>query len=427
MSRVIVIGGGAAGMMAAYTAAANGNAVTLLEKNEKLGKKIYITGKGRCNFTNACDFETFQNNIVTNPKFMFSSLKAFTPQDMIDFLENAGCATKVERGNRAFPLSDHASDVTAAIHRKMKEVGVKVELNTEVLDISKVEPEGDAEAAFTAPRFQLSCKSLKDGKRRVYGADSVIVATGGLSYPSTGSTGDGYQFAESFGLKNNPCNAALVPLNTAEKDYEELQGVSLKNVSVRMWADERKKPIMDTEPGELLFTHFGLSGPLILSASSIAAGYMQKGSSLRLEMDLKPALTEEMLDARILRDFEEARNMNISNALGKLLISSLRPVVLRRAGIDPEKKVRDITREERVKLVEVVKHMDYHITGTRGYNEAIVTHGGIAVSEINPKTMECKKVPGLYFVGEVLDVDAFTGGFNLQIAWSTGVAAGNAV
>ena len=472
MSEIIVIGGGAAGMMAAIAAAENGGRVRLLEKNEKLGKKIYITGKGRCNYTNDCDFSTFIGNVVTNPRFMYSSLRAFTPQDMTELLEANGCRTKVERGNRAFPASDHASDVTAALARRMKQLKVRVELDTEVLKVEQSvnremytavkaenacekvkEPlSGNAskesrEAINAEPgetRFKITAMSGRSKKRSVYGADRVIVATGGLSYPSTGSTGEGYRIAKDLGLSCSKLSPALVPLTVAETDYEELQGVSLKNVSVRLYAGSGKL-LMDSEPGELLFTHFGLSGPLILSASSLAAadtaagnivcdnntdhgiGNLEKNNGrLRLEIDLKPALTDEMLDQRLLRDFEDSMNMNIANALSKLLISALRPVILRRAGIAEEKKVRDITREERRRLVRAIKHMEYTVTGTRGYNEAIITHGGVSVSEINPKTMESKKVPGLYFAGEVLDVDAYTGGFNLQIAWSTGHAAGQA-
>ena len=458
MTEILVIGGGAAGMMAALTAAEKNTAahVTLLEKNEKLGKKIYITGKGRCNFTNACDFNTFISNVVTNPKFMYSSLRAFAPEDMIEFLEASGCPTKVERGNRAFPESDHASDVTAALARRMKAAGVEVKLETEVLGIEQIpaaNTSGVDQSTNTAnvnaadpvssagfsPRFRILTKDRKTGRKQIRKADAVIIATGGLSYPSTGSTGDGYRFAEELGLESTAREAALVPLETAEDDYRELQGVSLKNVSVKMTLHTpgaKEKILYESEPGELLFTHFGLSGPLILTASSIAANYLKDSGSrdsagknmtgLTVSIDLKPALTEEMLDARVLRDFEEARNQHILNALGKLLISSLRPVVLNRAGIPEDKKVRDITREERIRLVHTIKNMEYTVTGNRGYNEAIVTHGGVAVSEINPKTMESRKIPGLYFAGEVLDVDAFTGGFNLQIAWSTGRAAGNA-
>ena len=411
---IIVIGGGAAGMSAAIAAAESGCTVTLLEKNEKLGKKIYITGKGRCNYTNACDFNTFTENVVSNPKFMYSSLRAFGPSDITRLLEDNGCRTKVERGNRAFPLSDHASDVTAALKRRMTTLGVKIRLNTQVADI---------ELADKADSFIVRAKDMLNGKTALYSADKLIIATGGLSYPSTGSTGDGYDFAEHFGLKVAPTRPALVPFEAAEEDCRILQGVSLKNVSAVI-SLENGKTIYDSEPGELLFTHFGLSGPLMLSASSLASRYLEGGSRLRLEIDLKPALSEEQLDQRILRDFELVPNANIMNALNKLLIASLRPIILRRSGIAPDKKVRDITKKEREALVHVIKALTFTLTGTSGYNEAIITQGGVSVKELNPKTMEVKKVPGLYFAGEVLDVDAYTGGFNLQIAWSTGRAAG---
>ena len=401
-------------MSAAIAAAESGCTVTLLEKNEKLGKKIYITGKGRCNYTNACDFNTFTENVVSNPKFMYSSLRAFGPSDITRLLEDNGCRTKVERGNRAFPLSDHASDVTAALKRRMTTLGVKIRLNTQVTDI---------ELADKADSFIVRAKDMLNGKTALYSADKLIIATGGLSYPSTGSTGDGYDFAEHFGLKVAPTRPALVPFEAAEEDCRILQGVSLKNVSAVI-SLENGKTIYDSEPGELLFTHFGLSGPLMLSASSLASRYLEGGSRLRLEIDLKPALSEEQLDQRILRDFELVPNANIMNALNKLLIASLRPIILRRSGIAPDKKVRDITKKEREALVHVIKAMTFTLTGTRGYNEAIITQGGVSVKELNPKTMEVKKVPGLYFAGEVLDVDAYTGGFNLQIAWSTGRAAG---
>ena len=401
-------------MSAAIAAAESGCTVTLLEKNEKLGKKIYITGKGRCNYTNACDFNTFTENVVSNPKFMYSSLRAFGPSDITRLLEDNGCRTKVERGNRAFPLSDHASDVTAALKRRMTTLSVKIRLNTQVADIK---------LADKADSFIVRAKDMLSGKTALYSADKLIIATGGLSYPSTGSTGDGYDFAEHFGLKVAPTRPALVPFEAAEEDCRILQGVSLKNVSAVI-SLENGKTIYDSEPGELLFTHFGLSGPLMLSASSLASRYLEGGSRLRLEIDLKPALSEEQLDQRILRDFELVPNANIMNALNKLLIASLRPIILRRSGIAPDKKVRDITKKEREALVHVIKALTFTLTGTRGYNEAIITQGGVSVKELNPKTMEVKKVPGLYFAGEVLDVDAYTGGFNLQIAWSTGRAAG---
>ena len=418
MSEVIVIGGGAAGMMAAYAAASNGHRVCLLEKNEKLGKKIYITGKGRCNFTNACDFPDFIGNIVSNPRFMYSSGREFGPQDMIAFLEDSGCRTKTERGNRAFPLSDHASDVTKALEKRMDKAGVRVMLKTEVKEITK---------DLSSGRFRVHT-----AKNRILLADAVIVCTGGLSYPSTGSTGDGYRFASEFGLRVNPCSPALVPLSIQETDAAALQGVSLKAVSVKIHetgadGSVKKKAVYESEPGELLFTHFGLSGPLILKASSLITKGLSEGKRYRLSIDLKPGLTPEMLNDRILRDLEVRQNMQIENALDKLLIAALRPLVLERAGIDPAKRVRDLQKQERIRLACVIKDLVFTVDGTRGYMEAVITQGGVSVKDVDPKTMEAKQCPGLYFAGEVLDVDAFTGGFNLQIAWSTGHAAGSSI
>ena len=420
--RVAVIGGGAAGMSAAIAAAEQGALVTLIEKNEKLGKKIYITGKGRCNYTNACDFNTFIENIVSNPKFMYSSLRAFGPQDMTALLEEAGCRTKTERGNRAFPASDHASDITAALQRRMKALGVEVKLNTEAVKIESADASHSSETEETIAYKVTLCSAL-NGRKSIYTADRVIIATGGLSYPSTGSTGDGYSFAEGLGLEVTKTRPALVPLEILEEDCGRLQGVSLKNVTVSISLDSGKN-IYESETGELLFTHFGLSGPLILSASSLVGRYIDGGEKLRLMIDLKPALSTELLDRRILRDLEAAPNSNIINALGKLLISSLRPVILGRCNIAYEKKARDISRNEREILAREIKAFTFTVTGTRGYNEAIITQGGVAVKELDPKTMGAKKSKGVYFAGEVLDVDAYTGGFNLQIAWSTGRAAG---
>ncbi len=411
MSHIIVIGGGAAGMMAAYTAATRGHSVLLLEKNEKLGKKIYITGKGRCNLTNARDFPVFIENIVSNRRFMYSSGRAFGPGDMISLLEKTGCQVVVERGSRVFPASGHASDVTKALERRLKEAGVRIELETEAVRILSRKPGG----------FHVIV--LQKGSKRELPADSVIVCTGGLSYPSTGSTGDGYRFAKDAGLDIRPCAPALVPL-TVNEDCSGLQGVSLKNVSIRISEASGGKTVYESEPGELLFTHFGLSGPLILTASSLITGGISSGKRYLLYIDLKPGLSSEKLDDRLLRDFQDRQNMQVENALGKLLIASLRPVIVQRAGIDPMKRVRDLTKKERVRLAEVIKNLSFTISGTRGYSEAVITQGGISTSEIDPKTMECKRCPGLYFAGEVLDVDAFTGGFNLQIAWSTGHAAG---
>ncbi len=433
-------------MMAAYTAAAGGHHVRLLEKNEKLGKKIYITGKGRCNFTNACDFPVFLKNIVSNPRFMYSAGQAFLPEDMVAFLEEAGCRTKVERGSRAFPASDHASDVTKALEQKMRAAGVEILLHTEVITVEKdtvplESTSADMNAAEDGfcregrPAFRVTARQVTNGHRAVFKADAVIVCTGGLSYSSTGSTGDGYRFAREAGLSVKDCVPALVPLCTKEDDYIPLQGVSLKNVSVRIIEPEgasgRKKKNKDvmweSEPGELLFTHFGLSGPLVLTASSLVSRGLSEDRTYFLEIDLKPGMNEEMLDNRILRDLENAQNMLLENALGKLLIASLRPVILKRAEISEEIRVRDLSREQRLRLVHEIKHMRYQLSGTRGFQEAIITQGGVDVKEIHPGTMESKKCPGLYFAGEVLDVDGFTGGFNLQIAWATGHAAGSAV
>ena len=413
----MIIGGGAAGMTAAAAAAENGCRVILLEKNEKLGKKIYITGKGRCNFTNACDINTFLENIIANPKFMYSSLRAFGPNEMIDFLEENGCPTKVERGQRAFPLSDHASDVTKALEKCMRENGVDIELNTEVRKVDALE-DGSG--------YAVTVVNVKNGKRKVYHADSLIIATGGLSYPSTGSTGDGYRFAESFGLTVKPLAPALVPVTVEEADAARLSGVSLKNVTITALDIETGKQVYESDTGEMLFTHFGLSGPLILSFSAKLSHELEEGKKYRLSIDLKPGLTREKLDERILRDFDEAKNTDIQNAISKLIISSLRLPVLKQAGIDPHKKVRDIKRAEREALSDSIKGLSFTVNGTRGYNEAVVTSGGVSIKEIDPKTMEVKGHPGLYFAGEVVDVHGYTGGFNIGVAAAMGHAAGMA-
>ena len=412
-------------MMAAYAAASGGHRVRLLEKNEKLGKKIYITGKGRCNVTNACDLQTYINNVVSNPKFMYSAFRALEPDALMSLIESAGTELKTERGNRVFPVSDHASDITKALTLLMRNAGAEVLLNTEVKDIRiKDDIPGSANAVSPGAERGFEVIAEQGKYRRVFAANAVIVCTGGLSYPSTGSTGDGYRWAERFGLPLVKCTPALVPLTVESgmlQETEELQGVSLKNVAVRI-----PEAGFD-EQGEMLFTHFGLSGPLILSASSLISRKLSEGKHFQLEIDLKPALDEETLDKRILRDFESARNQSIGNALAGLLISSLRPVILRRCGIDPVKKVHDISREERSRLVSVIKHLSYTVTGTRGFNEAIITQGGVSVGAVNAKTMECRNIPGLYFAGEVLDVDAYTGGFNLQTAFSMGFAAGSSL
>ena len=413
MSHVIVVGGGAAGMFAAIAAAKNGHQVTLYEKNEKLGKKIFITGKGRCNITNAADMEELFDAVVTNSKFLYSSFYGYTNQNVIDFFEDAGVPVKIERGNRVFPISDLSSDVIRALEREMKKVGVKVCLNTEV---KSVEAEKD----------KFNKVVLKDTTTQT--ADACIVATGGLSYRSTGSTGDGFRFAENVGHKVTQCFPSLVPMETKEPWICELQGLSLRNVEAKI-LDGKKELYKDF--GEMLFTHFGVSGPLIISASSyVGKKFMDKNGQkkeLTLEIDLKPALTEEQLDQRVLRDFEENHNRQFKNAITKLFPTKLIPVMLELGGIDPEKKVNSIEKEERKQFVHLIKHFRMTLTGLRDYPEAIITKGGVNVKEIDPGTMESKLVKGLYFAGEVLDLDALTGGFNLQIAWSTGYAAGNAI
>lgn len=412
MKKIIVIGGGAAGMAAAIAAAENGCAVTIYEKNEKLGKKIYITGKGRCNVTNDCDMEGLFDSVVTNSRFLYSAFYGFTNQDMKDFLEANGCHVKVERGNRVFPVSDRASDVTSALARRLRELHVKVELNQGVRELWL--EDGVLKGVI------LAQSGNERGKKDSYiAADAVIVATGGLSYPTTGSTGDGYRFAEAAGHKVTELSPALVPFET-EEDVKELQGLSLRNVEAAVLNGKKE---VYREFGEMLFTHYGVSGPVLLSASSYAAKKLKKGP-LTLVIDLKPALSMEQLDARILRDFEAEKNKQFKNALNHLYPSKLIPVIIRRSGVEPDKQVNAVTKEERRRLAEVTKHFTLTLTGLRGFNEAIITQGGVTVKEVNPSTMESKKLPGLYFAGEVLDLDAVTGGYNLQIAWSTGVLAG---
>lgn len=390
-------------MMASVFAARQGVETHVYEKNEKLGKKLYITGKGRCNLTNACDMEELFASVKSNPKFLYSAFYGFTNQDTMDFFEQEGLRIKTERGNRVFPESDRSADVLDTLRRAMKKAGVHVHLHTEVKRIYQ------SDGQF--------CLELSDaGDVRT---DKVIVATGGISYESTGSTGDGYRFAEHFGLKmTEPC-PSLVPFNIKEEFVKELQGLSLKNVSIRIL--DGKKVLYEAF-GEMLFTHFGVSGPLILTASSTCARKIRE-KQLKLILDLKPALTMEQLDARVRREFEDARNKQFKNVIPAFFPAKLVPVMLNLSGIAPDKKANEITREERQSFLRCMKELELTVTGLRGYNEAIITKGGVSVKEVNPATMESKKVPGLYFVGEVLDVDAVTGGFNLQIAWSTAVAA----
>lgn len=405
MKNILIIGGGAAGMMAAVHAARNGADVTLYEKNEKLGKKIYITGKGRCNFTNACDMEQLFEAVQSNPKFLYSSFYSYTNEQVIDFFEELGMHTKIERGERAFPYSDHASDVIYALEREMKRLGVRIYLNTKV-----------SEVQVKNERF---CQLLLANGTKAAG-DACIITTGGLSYPTTGSTGDGYRFAEKMGHRITELRPALVPIEVKEWYAKELQGLSLRNVTARI-SDEKK--VLYEEFGEMLFTHYGVSGPLILSASSRIGERLQT-HPLELSIDLKPALSKEQLDQRVQREFQENQNRQFKNAIDSLFPSKLRPVMIELSGIPEEKKVHDITKEERLAFVDRIKNFRMTLTGLRGYNEAIITAGGISVKEVDPGTMESKLVPGVYFAGEVLDLDARTGGFNLQIAWSTGYLAG---
>lgn len=409
MSKVLVVGGGASGMFAAIWAAKNGHSVSVYEKNDRLGRKLFITGKGRCNITNACeDIEALFQSVISNPKFLYSGFYGFTNQDAINFFEELGVSTKVERGDRVFPLSDHSSDVIRGLEWELKRLGVEIHFQSKVKSIKTKED------CFEA--------ILLEGGKRIEG-DACIVATGGLSYPITGSTGDGLKFAKDLGLQITECMPALVPMTTEESWVPSLQGLSLRNVNVQIF--DGKKKIYD-EFGEMLFTHYGVSGPLILSASSYV-GKKIKNHSLKMCIDLKPALSKEQLDRRLLREFEENKNKQFHNSIGSLFPSKLVPVMLELSGIDPYKKVNVISKEERQNFVELIKHLELTLTGLRDYNEAIITKGGVKVKEIDPGTMESKKIPGLYFVGEVLDLDALTGGFNLQIAWSTAYAAGNSI
>ena len=408
MSRVIVIGGGAAGMMAAYAAASCGHSVVLLEQNEKLGKKLFITGKGRCNVTNACEREKLFENVVSNPKFLYSAFSEFDNGDLMELLRRAGCPLKVERGERVFPVSDHASDVTAALTRLLKEGGVEVRLRVKVKEISAA----DGRVTGVLPA---------DGQ--YIRADAVVLATGGLSYPTTGSRGDGHRIAEGLGHTLKTCTPALTPMETAEQWCTSLQGLSLKNVTLTMRCGGKQ---IWSGFGEMLFTHFGISGPLVLSASSYY-GKCKDKTAVTAAVDLKPALTMEQLDRRILRDFEENRNKQFKNVIGSLYPSRLVPVMILLSGIDGEKKIHEVTRQERSRLAEVTKNLTMRVTGLRDFMEAIITQGGVRVKEVNPSTMESKIVQGLYPVGELLDLDAVTGGFNLQIAWSTGYLAGRSI
>ena len=412
MNKIIVIGGGPAGMFAAIAAAESGSQVTLLEKNEKLGKKLFITGKGRCNITNAGDMDNLFANVMTNAKFLYSAFYAYDNEQVIDFFERNGLRTKKERGNRVFPVSDHSSDVIATLQKVMREKKVKVMLHTQVNRLLVETSVGDESKSI------VTGVQLTDGTSMQ--ADAVIVATGGFSYQTTGSTGDGYRFAKEMGHTVTDIHPSLVPFLAKEGYVQQMQGLALKNVEVRIL---NGKKLLYQEFGEMLFTHFGVSGPLLLSASAAIKPSLTAGE-LSMFIDLKPALTEEQLDHRLLREFEEAKNKQFKNSIGGLFPAKMIPVMLEISGIDPEKKVNEITKEERRHFIGLIKAFPVTLCGLRDFNEAIITKGGVKVKEVNPSTMESKLVSGLYFCGEVLDLDAMTGGYNLQIAWSTGYLAG---
>lgn len=409
MKNVIVVGGGAAGMMAAITASENGHKVTLIERNEKLGKKIFITGKGRCNVTNACDTNDFFNSCISNPKFLYSSLYGFDSSFVMNFFEENGCHLKIERGDRVFPVSDHSSDIIKCLEKVLIEKHVKILKNTYVTEVICSNQSEDK---------AVSGVKLKDGTS--ISCDAIILCNGGKSYSTTGSDGNGYIIASKLGHTITMLKPALVPLTVKEEYCHELMGLSLKNVNLLIKQNNKE---LYNAFGEMLFTHFGISGPLVLSASSYLTK-LKNFDNVKAYIDLKPALTIEQLDKRVLRDFDEMKNKQFKNAVSSLLPSKLIPVVIDLSMIDSSKSVNEITKEERLSFVKLLKEFPLSITGTRDFNEAIITSGGVNVKEVNPKTMESKLVKGLYFAGEILDLDALTGGFNLQIAWSTGHQAG---
>lgn len=414
--KVIVIGGGPAGMMAAITSAENGNEVILLEKNKGLGKKLLITGKGRCNITSSLPMEDFIKNTPGNGMFLYSAYNKFTNQDIISFLKKQGLDVKEERGNRIFPVTDKSQDVLNCFEKKLKNLkNVKIMYEMPVSEILINE-----EKRITG----VKCKN-----GAIINAEKVILATGGKSYPLTGSTGDGYEMAKKLGHTITKIKPSLVPLETYEQDlHRSLQGLSLRNVKIKM-VDTCKNKTIYEDFGEMLFTHFGVSGPVILSGSAHLVRYknideLLKNKKIKLLIDLKPALTEEKLNDRILRDFEDFKNKNFKNSLDKLLPQKLIPVIIERSGINPDKQVNSITKQERIQIVKLLKEFDVTIKNFRRIEDGIITAGGISIKEVNPKTMESKLISGLYFAGEILDVDSYTGGFNLQIAYSTGFVAG---
>lgn len=414
--KVVVIGGGPAGMMAAITSAENGNEVILLEKNKSLGKKLLITGKGRCNITSSLPMEDFIKNTPGNGMFLYSAYNKFTNQDIIRFLNEQGLEVKEERGNRVFPVTDKSQDVLNCFEKKLKS-----------LKNVKIMYEMPASEILVDEEKRIIGVKCKNGV--IIKADKVILATGGKSYPLTGSTGDGYEMAEKLGHTITKIKPSLVPLETYEQDlHQSLQGLSLRNVKIKIVDTNKNRQIYE-DFGEMLFTHFGVSGPVILSGSAHLVRYknvdeLLKNKKIKLEIDLKPALTEEKLNDRILRDFEEIKNKNFKNSLDKLLPQKLIPVIIERSGINPEKQVNSITKQERMQIVKLLKEFDVTLRNFRRIEDGIITAGGISIKEVNPKTMESKLISGLYFAGEILDVDSYTGGFNLQIAYSTGFVAG---
>ncbi|MCR4923978.1 MAG: NAD(P)/FAD-dependent oxidoreductase [Lachnospiraceae bacterium] len=404
--KVYVIGAGAAGMMAAINAAEKGHEVTIIEKNEKLGKKLFITGKGRCNITNDCDRETFFDNVISNKKFLYSSIAGLDPRATEDFFERLGLKLKIERGNRVFPISDHSSDVISTLKKEIDRLGIKVMLNSELTDIKIIED-----------RYILVLNNKKEIE-----AQRVILCTGGRSYPSTGSDGGADHFGELLSIKHTKLEPSLVPLTVREEYVKKLQGLTLKNVELTL---KVKDKILYNSLGELLFTHFGLSGPLVLSASCHLKEDETNGA--KIYIDLKPALDEKKLDERLLSDFSKYSNKQFRNALSDLFPASLIPLMIELSDIDPYKQVNLVTKKEREKLRKLIKSLEFTVTGNRGFDEAIITRGGISIKEIDPKTMRLKKYEGIYVAGEMIDVDAYTGGFNLQIAWSTGALAGRSI
>ncbi len=406
-NKVAIIGGGAAGLMAAYAAAKNGNDVTVFERNPRPARKVMITGKGRCNVTNNCDLETFLANTPHGSRFMYSAFSAFSSQDTIDFFEKQGVPLKIERGNRVFPQSDKAVDIVDALVSAVSKAGAKL-VNSRVSSIGAVEG-------------KVNSVTLENGKEFLF--DKVVLATGGRSYPVTGSTGDGYRFAEALGHTVTELRPSLVPIMTKEGLCSKLCGLSLKNVKLSLFLEGKKKPVF-SELGEMMFTDFGITGPLVLSASA----YIDKAPQLyTVKIDLKPALNIDTLDKRILRDFSAEPNKDFINSLDELLPKRLISIVVHNTGIDPRKKVNSITREERCRLIKELKELTLHILRLRPIEEAVITSGGVKLKEIDPTTMQSKLVEGLYFAGEVIDVDCFTGGFNLQVAFSTGYLAGISV